>query len=207
MPDENHNDSLRNPGEKHVQFEPDPVVMGHEIPWILEAFYNDNKIDLAKELLARSGTLPVMSNVKFRALGDARAGRGVATLATQDGAAYMVIDADAHSRVIQMAFTFGSMLTLRFVLRDLGYQERMRWLEAIRRQQNDVTFLWGPARWENDYVICISHRYYTNFYAFSPKNFEACVRLTPDVSANLVDWLAGYWEQSEADDENPLLTW
>lgn len=183
--------------------------MIHEIPWILEAFYNDNEIDLADELLSRSGTLPVMSTIKFRQLGDERSGRGVATLATQDGAAHLIIDADKQTQVVQMAFTLASMLTLRFILRDLGYQERHRWLEAMQHQHEELTFLWGPARWEHDYVICLSRKYFTNFYAFSPHNFEAAMRLTPEVSVKLVKWLQGYWVRPDEGDtsDDPLLTW
>lgn len=175
-------------------------------PWTLQQFF-DGEIDLDVELASRSQNMPVMSTIKFRGLGT-RSGRGVATIATADGSAQVIFDADAVSRVVQMSFTYGSMLTLRFALRDLSDMDRSRWLDLMRRDQGGLAFLWGPERWENDYVICIVRKYFTNFYAFSPNNFEAGIRMTPDVSRKLLDWLEDFWKQPPSDDEPPaLLTW
>jgi hypothetical protein len=177
-----------------------------ETPWTLQQFFN-GEIDLDVELSSRFQNMPVMSTISFRSLGT-KTGRGVAKIGTQDGAAQVVFDADKTSRVVQMSFTFGSMLTLRFALRDLSDVDRERWLELMRREQGGLAFLWGPSRWENDYLICISRKYFTNLYAFSPNNFEAAVRMTPDVTAKLLDWLEDFWTDESGSDEPPeLLTW
>lgn len=180
-------------------------------PWTLQQFF-DGEIDLDQELSTRHKQMPVMSTIKFRGLGT-RTGRGVATMTTQDNASQIVIDADKQTKQVQISFTFGAMLTLRFNLRDLSDADRQHWLRLMRRDAGGLAFLWGPSRWESDYVVCITRKYYTNFYSFSPNNFEAAASLTPDVTQKLLDWLAGFWtvETPEItagnDDENPLLTW
>lgn len=178
-----------------------------EAPWTLQQFFN-GEIDLDVELASRFKSMPVMSTIRFRGLGS-RTGRAVATLSTQDGAAQVIVDADQSTRVVQMSFTFGSMLTLRFVMNELNDTDRTRWLELMRRQEGGLAFLWGPSRWESDYLICISRKYFTNLYAFSPHNFEAAIRMTPDVADQLLDWLEGFWlDEDDAGDEPPaLLTW
>ncbi len=176
-------------------------------PWTLQQFFN-GEIDLDVELAKRFPSMPVMSTIKFRGLGT-QTGRGVATLATQDGGASVVVDADAASKVIQLSFTFGSMLTLRFTMDNLTDMDRSRWLELMRREQGGMAFLWGAERWEHDYILCISRRYYTNMYAFSPHNFEAAIRLTPHVMKKLLDWLESFWDNRDHKDDEPpqLLTW
>ncbi|MDX1993626.1 MAG: hypothetical protein SF029_14655 [bacterium] len=187
-----------------IKIEPSPTAAP---PWMLQQFFN-GEIDLDIELATRFQRMPLMSNISFRGLGTKNE-RGVATITTQDNAAQVVFEADAATRVVQMAFTYGSMLTLRFGLRSLNDVDRSRWLELMRRDQGGLAFLWGPARWEHDYLICISRKYYTNLYAFSPNNFEAAVRLTPEVTRKLLDWLEKFWRDSELneDDQPPLLTW
>jgi hypothetical protein len=176
-----------------------------EPPWTLQQFFN-GEIDLEVELATRFSSMPVMSVIKFRTLGT-RTGRGVTTLLTQDGAAQIIIDLDKQTRVMQVSFTFGSMLTLRFVLRDLV--DRTRWLELMRRKEGGLAFLWGPTRWENDYTICISRKYYTNFFAFSPNGFEAAARFTPAITQKLLDWIEKHWADDDDPDEAPpqMLTW
>jgi len=148
-----------------------------------------------------------MSLLKTRTLGT-NSGRKVAELSSQDGAAGMIIDADTVSKVIQLSFTFGSMLTLKFVMSDLNNMDRERWVELMRRDAGGLAFLWGTKRWTSDYMICISRKHFTNMYAFSPNNFEAGVRLTPTVINDLLDWLEKIWDEPEPDDNPPqLLTW
>jgi hypothetical protein len=108
-----------------------------------------------------------------------------------------------------MSFTLGSMLTLRFTMNELSELDRTRWLELMQREEGGLAFLWGQTRWSNDYVICIARKYFTNFYAFSPHNFEAAVRLTPGVIKQLLEWLEDIWSSSPPVDETPptLLTW
>lgn len=179
-----------------------------DTPWTLQQFFN-GEIDLVEELSTRFQSVPVLSVIYFRSLGT-RTGRSVATLVAQDGSVQVVFDADKTTKVVQMSFTLGSMLTLRFRLDDLGDMDRERWLELMRREHGGMAFLWGPARWESDYLICVSRKYYTNIYAFSPRSYEAAVRLTPDVIRKLLDWLDSIWkvEPNNPDEEPPaLLTW
>lgn len=179
-------------------------------PWTLQQFFN-GEIDLDLELSTRFANMPLMSNIKFRSLGQST-GRGVATIATPDGSAHVLIDIDKTSKVIQVSFTWGSMLTLRFTMSDPSDLDRGRWLELMRRRQGGLAFLWGPARWEKDYMICISRRYHTNVYAFSPNGHQAAIRMTPDVTQKLLDWLSEYWqtesdEPADTPDDPNLLTW
>ncbi len=181
-------------------------------PWTLQQFF-DGEIDLDQELSARHKQMPVMSTIKFRGLGT-RSSRGVATLTTQDGSAQIVIDADKQTKQVQISFTLGAMLTMRFNLRDLSDADRQHWLGLMQRDGGGLAFLWGAMRWESDYVICIKRKYYTNFFAFSPNNFEAVASFTPDVTAKLLGWLDGFWKvetpqvaSGDDEDEDPLLTW
>jgi len=175
-------------------------------PWTLQQFF-DGEIDLDVELARRFPSMPMMSILKTRTLGT-NSGRKVAELSSQDGAAGMIIDADTVSKVIQLSFTFGSMLTLKFVMSDLNNMDRERWVELMRRDAGGLAFLWGTKRWTSDYMICISRKHFTNMYAFSPNNFEAGVRITPTVIKDLLDWLEKIWDEPEPDDEPPqLLTW
>ena len=175
-------------------------------PWTLQQFFN-GEIDLDVELARRFPSMPMMSILKTRTLGT-NSGRKVAELSSQDGAAGMIIDADTVSKVIQLSFTFGSMLTLKFVMSDLNNMDRDRWVELMRRDAGGLAFLWGTKRWTSDYMICISRKHFTNMYAFSPNNFEAGVRLTPTLIKDLLDWLEKIWDEPEPPDNPPeLLTW
>ncbi len=178
-------------------------------PWTLQQFFDD-EIDLDVELATRFQNMPVMSVFKSRGLGS-KAGRGVATISTPDGSAQVSFDADSTTKTVQVSFTFGSMLTLRFTLDTLTDANRDRWLALMRRQEGGLAFLWGPTRWESDYMISISRQYHTNLYAFSPNNFEAATRVTPEVRNKLLDWLDGFWKHEDNDEEQndtpDLLTW
>jgi hypothetical protein len=184
-----------------------PVVHPEDPPWTLQQFF-DGEIDLAEELATRFQSMPVMSTIKFRGLGS-KSGRSVATMTTADGAAQAIIDIDEKTRAAQLSFTFGSMLTLRFKLGDLSHVDQTRWLELMRRDEGGLAFLWGASRWEKDYMICIARKHFTNLYAFSPNNFEAAIRLTPEISKQLRHWLEKFWtsEPDEEDEPPPLLTW
>ncbi|MBC8100578.1 MAG: hypothetical protein H7Y11_14140, partial [Armatimonadetes bacterium] len=185
---------------------PEPVQLELDnTPWTLQQFFNGD-IDLEQELAQRFQNMPVMSIVHFRSMGT-KSKRGVATLTAQDGAAQVIIDVDAATKMVQVAFTFGSMLTLRFKLDQLGDVDRARWLELMQRKEGGMSFLWGPSRWEHDYMICVVRRYSTNLYAFSPNNFEAAIRMTPDVMRSVLKWLAEYWKPAPPKDApSPLLT-
>jgi hypothetical protein len=64
----------------------------------------------------------------------------------------------------------------------------------MQRESGGLAFLWSQARWDHNYVICNVRQYYTNFYAFSPRGFEAAARLTAPVTKKMLDWLAGAWK-------------
>ena len=177
-------------------------------PWASNQFFDD-KNKLQEELAIRFDSMPVMSIFKKRGLGKDKS-RGVATLYTQDGAANVLFQADANTKVLSLSFSFGSMLTLSFTLDSLTHANRDHWLTEMRRPEEEVAFLWGPALWERDSLIGVSRKYHTNLYAFSVHNFQAAVRLTPDVMEKLLNWLDGFWQhddEPEADDSDPLLSW
>lgn len=179
---------------------------GEEPPWTLQQFFN-GEVDLELELGKRFPKMPMMARIKFREVGT-HAKIHSATLSTQDGSAGLTVDVDPRNKIMQMSFTIESMITLRFMLVSLSSMDRERWLDLMQREQGGLAFLWGPDRWQSDYIICLSRKYFTNMYAFSPNNFEAGVRMTPTVSQELLDWLDRTW-QLESPDENPptLLTW
>jgi|GEM_PF-911254 len=183
------------------------VVVSQDPPWTLQQFFN-GEIDLDVELSKRFPTMPMMALISFRTLGTTT-GRRVATLTTQDGAAALILDADLRTKEIQLSFTLGSMLTLRFTLDTLSEMDRTRWLDLMRREQGGLAFLWGQNRWESDYLICISRKHHTNFFAFSPNRFEAGIRLTSTATRQLLDWLNEVWsaDPQQKDDVPPLLTW
>lgn len=174
-------------------------------PWLLQQFFND-QIDLSTELASRFPNMPLMSIIRLREM-DSKTRRGVATLSNADGMAGVVVDADAAGSV-QLSFTFGSMLALRFRMDGLSGMDRARWLELMRREQGGVAFLWGQSRWEQDYAICVTRRRFANLYAFSHNGFEASVRLTPEVAKKLIDWLDKFWQaEPPAGDPPKMLTW
>ncbi len=205
---------MRAASKVQKRHEQDPIVIEStskpdkiDVPVVLQQFF-DGDIDLDMELAGRFESMPVMSIFKARTMGKNKR-RGVATISTPDGAAQLIVDADRKTRVIHLSFTLGAMLTLRFTVDELGQMDKQRWLELMRRDQGGLAFLWGPSRWEKDYLISVVRRYYTNLYAFSPTNFQAGVRLTPDVTENLLKWLEEFWQYDEREDDQPpqLLTW
>jgi len=172
-------------------------------PWVLQQFLN-GEIDLDAELSKRFPTMPVLSSAHFRAT---RGKWGIAVLTTQDSAASLHVDVNSETHATELTFAFRSMLALRFQLRELSDTDRSRWLESMRRDQGGLSFLWGQARWENTYVICAVHRYFTNVYAFSPQHFEAAARLTPDVNHVFLNWLDEMWKPAPSlDDSQKLIT-
>lgn len=187
-----------------------PEVMARPVepPWTLQQFFN-GQIDLDVELSKRYPAMPMLSLIQKRPLGD-HPSRRVCTLSVQDGAAALILDADVTTRVVQFSFILSGMLTLRFTFDALSDADRRRWLDLMRREEGGLTFLWGRQRWESDYLICVSRRHHTNLYAFSPAGFDAGVRLTAQMSRQMVDWLEEVWTyQPPTEDPSvpPLLTW
>ena len=174
-----------------------------QAPWLLQRYLN-GEIDLDKELTGRYRTMPMLSIIKLRAYDEYHA---VATMTMQDGAAVVRVEVDLLNNVTQFALVFRSMLSLNFTLDQLGDSHRSHWLGFARREKAKPVFLWGAARWESDYVITVAHQHYTNIYAFSSNNFEGAARMTPDVTAQLLDWLEYMWKPGEtADPTIPRLT-
>lgn len=187
-----------------------PEVMARPVepPWTLQQFFN-GQIDLDIELSKRYPTMPMLSLVQKRPLGD-HPMRRVCTLSVQDGAASLILDADLTTRVVHFSFTLSSMLTLRFTFDGLSDADRRRWLELMRREEGGLAFLWGRHRWESDYLICIVRRHHTNLYAFSPAGFDAGIRLTAQASRQMIDWLHEVWTYEPPSEEpppSPMLTW
>jgi len=188
--------SVRDTQEIHVAMK--------QVPLTLQPFFKE-QIDLNRELVRRFPNMPLMSVVKFRDL-YADGKRGVATLTSQDGAASLIVDISADTPEIQFAFMFGSMLSLRFNLEELSDLDRRAWLDNMETRVDDIVFLWGQSRWDNDYIICVPHPYYISLLAFSPNNFEAAVRITPTVSKDLFRWMHTFWypedeASSDADED------
>ncbi len=177
-------------------------------PWMLHEFLNGNMDDeaLDQELGRRFPAMPVMSNAHFRA-GDPQKRYGIATLATQDNAAALIVDVDRKTRTTQFSFTLRSMLSLRYNFVALTAMDRSRWLENLRIKDTHLAFLWTQQRWQGDYMLCVTQKYHTTIYAFSALHFESATRLTADVSTKLVDWLDDYWKIDPGEKPTPLPTW
>ena len=161
-------------------------------PWVLQQYF-DGEIDLNKELAVRFPQIPVLAMINLREVGT-RMPRGVAVMPTQDGAASLQVEVDAPSRAVQFTFIHSSMQALRFFPGKLTPTDRAQWLEPMRRELGEVAFLWDQSRWENDYLIGVAHKNFTNLFAFSPHHIEAAARLTPEVTHKLLDWLQTYWQ-------------
>lgn len=163
-------------------------------PWALQHYF-DGEIDLIKELASRFPQIPVMSLIHIRQVGT-QTRRGVATLATQDGAASLIAEIDAPSQALQFTFTLSSMLALRFTLGKLSVLDREQWIETMRRETGEPAFLWNQERWGSSYIVGAAQKNFTHIFAFSPQNIEAAARLTPEVTRRLVDWLEFYWNDA-----------
>ena len=160
-------------------------------PWALQHYF-DGEIDLIKDLIGRFPQVPVMSLFNAREVGETTR-RSVATMATQDGAASLVVDLDVPSRAVQFTFILNSMLALRFIPGKLTDADRAQFLEPMRGETGEVAFLWDQSRWSSDYLIGATYKSFANLFAFSPHHVEAAVRLTPEVTRRLLDWLDSYW--------------
>jgi len=173
------------------------ILSGHQhtiqsaAPAVLQRFFA-GEIDLDAELSRRFSNAPLMARIALRPDDPGGATRGTAELMTQDKAASLVIDVNQTTGVLELIFTLGSMLALRFTLSNLPEVDRRRWLELMRREQG-IAFLWSRARWERDYMIFVVRKYNIHAYAFSPNGIEAAVRMTPEVLRAYLDWLEGFW--------------
>lgn len=173
------------------------VLSGHQhriqssAPAVLQRFFA-GEIDLDAELGRRFSNAPLMAQIVLRPRDPETASRGTAELLTQDRGASLIVDINRISGVLELSFTLGSMLALRFTLSNLPEVDRRHWLELMRREQG-IAFLWSRARWERDYMIFSVRKYNIHAYAFSPNGIEAAVRMTPEVLRTLLDWLERFW--------------
>lgn len=169
------------------------------IPPILHSFFKKNPNALNRELVRRYPIMPLLSVIYFH-----KEEQGVISMTSQDGTASLFVDVnDQH---LQFTFTYRSMMSLKFNLRELSELDRIAWMENLLNRKEEPVFLWGASRWEKDYLIFIPHHYYTSLFAFSPSNFEAAVRIVPKVSEELVEYLKRVWEDPilPSDDEQHL---
>jgi hypothetical protein len=172
--------------------------------------YLQERIDLNQELGLRFPTMPVMSQIRLRARGNL-ARHALALIATQDGAASLVVEVDANAPSVEVMFVLNSMLGFKFNLARLTDMDRTHWLSTMKRALSepsfdDVVFMWGAARWNSDYLICAPRRHFTNVYAFSPHHTECAVRLTSDVTYRLLEWLESLWTPNSDAAQNPSLS-
>lgn len=168
-------------------------------PLTLQQFFT-GEIDLDTELAHRFANAPLMASMssnprKITAL----TRRASAILTAQDGAAMMIFDVELQTGRLEASFTANSMLSFRF---DLGFIEkvdRQRWVDLMRRKSG-IAFLWTKERWENDYMIWVVREYFTRVYAFSPKRFEAGIRMTPDTVEKMLNWFEAYWLRNQREE-------
>jgi hypothetical protein len=160
-------------------------------PWLLQQFL-DGMIDLESELIERYPNLPLMSVIKTRALAQGHTHQ-VATLTAPDDSATLTFDIDPVANLAELTFALSGLFSMCFSLDRPDTIDRPRWLEIMERRQAGLTFLWGATRWEGDYLVWIVRRYQTNLYAFSPHGMTASIRMTPDVTRDLLAWLRKLW--------------
>ncbi|MBN1965823.1 MAG: hypothetical protein JW910_14320 [Anaerolineae bacterium] len=164
-------------------------------PIALQQFFA-GEVDLDTELARRFANAPLLSHVHFvPEPGEPVRRQASAIFACQDDSMLLTFDVHTGSdpdATLDMTFTLSSALALRFRLAPLQATDRRRWLDMMQRESG-ITFLWTRQRWEQPYVICVVREHFARLYAFSPAGFEASVRLTPDMSSTLLDWLGRLW--------------
>lgn len=191
---------------KPTESRAETVRLPGDAPWLLRQYY-DEQVDLAAELVRRYPNHPLMTVIRLRKL-DESTGRGMVTLATADGVATVSIESDPSSGFTELSFTYASMMSLRFSLNELSGMDRLHWLAEMRREVDGVAFLWGQARWEQDYLISTSRQGFTSLFAFGRSGIEAAVRMTPEIKDKLLSILDIAWKFDEPpQDTGKLLTW
>ncbi|PJF42670.1 MAG: hypothetical protein CUN55_09745 [Phototrophicales bacterium] len=166
-------------------------------PITLQQFFT-GEIDLDTELAQRFSAAPILSSMSTNPKNiGILTRRASAILTAQDEQAMLSFDLRLQSGYLEVIFTAHNMLSFRFDLGEIQVSDRQRWLELMRRKTGGIAFLWTRKRWESDYMIFVVREYFTRVYAFSPKRFEAGVRITPDVVQSLLDWLEKYWVEAK----------
>ncbi len=177
-------------------------------PITLQQFFS-GEIDLDTDLARRFSNTPLLSRVKFYPPPDQPLGRrATAIFASNDDALMLSVDAHTdEAATLDFTFTLFSVVALRFRLSPLVETDRSRWLDLMRRA-NGITFLWTRERWEQPHLIFVVREHFGRVYAFSPAGYEAAARMTPQMIAELLDWLEDLWfpgrrEEREAAREQP----
>ena len=183
---------LRVSGHIHTYHKSAPSFLRH---------YLQLETDLKDELAGTSMASPLMSSLSLnpqRPRGNEP--RMVARLSSQDAGAAVEIGVFPEEDIMTASFSVKNMLTLRFNFAHLDLDERRSFLEMMYRDSG-TAFLWTQERWERDYMIFVKQEdftraydqtAFTRVYAFS-SHFEASVRLTNEVTGNLLDWLDRCW--------------
>ncbi len=162
-------------------------------PVMLQQFFA-GEIDLDDDLARRFANAPLLSHLRVAPeAGEPLCRQATATFGSNDDAATLTVDAALdETAALTFTFTLFGALALRFHLSPLVEPDRARWMELLRRD-NGITVLWTRERWEQPYLILVTRQGFGRLYAFSPHNFEAAARLTPDMVTGLVDWLEALW--------------
>lgn len=183
----------------------------HNAPAPLQRFIA-GETDLDEELGQRYVHAPLLSHVRFLPTpGEPVRRQTTAYFSSQDDSALMTVGAPVGGKngaVAEFTFTLMSMIGLAFRVDPLAADERLRWLDLVRRE-NGITLLWTRERWEKPYLIFVVRDSFARVYAFAPSGIEAAARLTPDMLTALTGWLETVWfsRQAAADDfdERPTL--
>ena len=160
-------------------------------PWLLQQFL-DGAVDLEAELLERYPNLPQLAVIKTRELAQNHPHK-IATLTAPDDSASLTFDINPATNLAQLTFSLNGMFSTAFEIDRPDSIDRPKWLDIMERRHAGLTFLWGASRWEGDYLVWIMRRYQTNLYAFSPSGSTASVRMTPEVTRELLAWLRKLW--------------
>jgi hypothetical protein len=162
-------------------------------PVMLQQFFA-GEIDLDDDLARRFAHAPLLSHLRVApGIGEPLRRQATATFGSNDDAAALTVDAALdETAALTFTFTLFGALALRFHLTPLVEPDRAQWMELLRRD-NGITVLWTRERWEQPYLILVTREGFGRLYAFSPHNFEAAARLTPDMVTGLVDWLEALW--------------
>lgn len=171
-------------------------TLNREAPMLIQRYLHEHT-DLDRDLAMRFPGMPLMSQIHTRTVDEAER-MGLATIATQDGAASLVVEVDANELSAQFMFVLNSMIGFKFNLSRLSEMDYTHWFHAMRGAQaernfNDVVFLWGASRWNSDYLVFAPRKHVTNVYAFSSQHVECAARLTVEVTNKLLTWLEPVW--------------
>ena len=162
-------------------------------PAMLQQFFA-GEIDLDDDLARRFAGAPLLTHLRVVPVaGEPLRRQATAIFGSNDDAATLTVDAALdETAALIFTFTLFGALALRFHLSPLAEPDCLRWMELLRRD-NGITVLWTRERWEQPYLILVTREGFGRLYAFSPHGIEAAARLTPNMVAELVDWLEALW--------------